>query len=114
MPGHIQRLSWTKKELREHQTTALREILTLAKERTVFYGDALKSVDTQTFNLEDLPSIKPTNKTEHMDRWDDFLTVPELSYEIAEKHLERLRKGEIENPFYNDEYLFIATGGSTP
>lgn len=113
MPEHLRRLSWTKDELREHQTAALREILTLAKEKTVFYGDALKSVDTQTFDLEDLQSIPPTNKTERMDRWDDFLASPGLSYEIAENHLERLRKGEIENPFYNDEYLFIATGGSS-
>lgn len=110
---HIQRLSWTKDELREHQTKALREILTLAKEQTLFYGDALKSVNTETFNLEDLQSIPPTSKSEHMDRWDDFSAAPGITYEIAENHLEKLRKGEIENPFYKDEYLFIATGGST-
>lgn len=113
MPEHLKHLSWTKDELVNHQTMALRDILTLAKERTVFYGDILKSVDTEGFNLEDLNSIPPTGKTEHMDRWEDFLAVPELSYDIAENHLDKLRKGEIENPFYNDKYLFIATGGST-
>ena len=113
MPGHIKRLYWTKEELAEHQTEALRDILTLAKEKTAFYGDLLKSVNTEAFNLEDLKSIPPTNKAEHMERWDDFITVPGLTYEIAERHLEKLRKGEIENPFYDDKYLFIATGGST-
>ena len=113
MPEHLKRLHWTEDELRSHQTQALREILTLAKQRTVFYGDLLKSVDTKSFNLEDLTSLPPTNKREHMERWDDFITVPGLTYVIAESHLEKLRKGEIENPFYDDKYLFIATGGST-
>jgi phenylacetate-CoA ligase len=113
MPEHLERLSWTREQLRQYQTKALRDLLRSAKENTVFYKDALRSVDIDNFNLEDLSSLPPNDKTLHMDRWDDFVAAHGITYEIVEKHLERLRKGEIDDPFYNDEYLFVSTGGST-
>ena len=113
MPEHIERLSWSSEQLRDYQTTALRNLLRAAKENTVFYREALASVDIDNFNLEDLPSLPPNDKTLHMDRWDDFVAVPGITYDIVEQHLERLRKGEIDDPFYNNEYLFVSTGGST-
>lgn len=113
MPEHIERLSWTSEQLRQHQTTALRNLLTAAKENTVYYKEVLEFVDIDNFTLQDLSSLPPNNKTLHMDRWDDFVAAPGITYEIVEKHLEGVRKGEIENPFYNDKYLFVSTGGST-
>ncbi len=113
MPEHLERLSWTPEQLREYQTKALRGILTFAKENTPFYQEVLSSVDTGNFKIEDLSKLPPTDKTLHMERWDDFVAAPGITYEIAEKHLERVRSGKLENPFYNDRYLFIATGGST-
>jgi len=113
MPEHLQRLSWTPEQLRDYQTKALRELLTFAKENTPFSQEVLSSVDTANFNIEDLSKLPPTDKTLHMERWDDFIAAPGITYEIAEKHLERVRSGKLENPFYNDRYLFIATGGST-
>jgi len=113
MPGHLNRLSWTPEQLRQFQTTALRNLLREAKEKTVFYGEALRSVDVETFTLDDLPSLPPNDKTIHMDRWDDFIAAPGITYDIVENHLESFRKGVIKEPFYNGEYLFVSTGGST-
>jgi len=113
MPDHLRRLSWSKDKLRNHQTNGLRAILNLAKEQTVFYGEVLKSVNTYTFNLEDLSTLPPTDKTLHMEKWDDFVAAPGITCEIAENHLEGIRKGELKNPFYNENYLFLTTGGST-
>jgi phenylacetate-coenzyme A ligase PaaK-like adenylate-forming protein len=113
MPEHVSRLTWSREQVREYQTKALRELLTTAKQNTKYYKEALKSVDTERFNIEDLPSLPPHDKIVQMERWDDFIAAPGITYEIAEKHLEGLRSGSIKNPFYNDRYLFIATGGST-
>ncbi len=112
MLGHLERLSWTPEQLLQYQTKALRELLKNAKENTVFYKEALSSIDIDSFNLEDLPTLPPNDKNLHMDRWDDFVAAP-VTYEMAEKHLEGVRAGEISNPFYHNEYLFVATGGST-
>ncbi|MGB2691238.1 MAG: hypothetical protein WBC96_01960 [Thermodesulfobacteriota bacterium] len=113
MPEHVARLSWTSEQLRDYQTTALRKLLRAAKENTVYYREVLDSVDIESFTLEDLHLLPPNDKTLHMDRWDDFVAAPGITYEVVEKHLEGVREGEIENPFYNDEYLFVSTGGST-
>jgi len=112
MPEHLERLAWTREQLRDYQTKALRDLLRDAKENTVFYKNVLSSVDIDNFNLEDLPSLPPNDKTLHMDRWDDFVAAP-VTYDIAEKHLEGVRTGKIKDSFFNDEYLFVATGGST-
>jgi phenylacetate-coenzyme A ligase PaaK-like adenylate-forming protein len=113
MPEHLERLSWTPEQLRDYQTKALRDLLRTAKENTIFYNDVLSSVDIDNFNLEDLPTLPPNDKTLHMDRWDDFIAAPGITYDIAEKHLEGVRTGKIKDTFFNDEYLFVATGGST-
>lgn len=113
MPEHVERLSWTSEKLRQYQTEALRNLLTEAKEKTRFYGELLGTVDIGNFTLEDLTSLPSTDKTLHMDRWDDFIAVPGITYKIVEDHLEKLRKSDIDDPFYNDEYLFVSTGGST-
>lgn len=113
MPEHLARLSWSGEQLREYQTKALRDLLRAAKENTVFYKDALSTVDIDNFTLEDLPTLPPNDKTIHMDRWDDFVAAPGITYEIVEKHLEGVRKGVIKTPFYNDKFLFVSTGGST-
>ncbi|GJM15011.1 MAG: coenzyme F390 synthetase [Thermodesulfobacteriota bacterium] len=113
MPEHVERLSWTKDQVREHQTKKFRELLKTAKEKTKYYSELLADVDIDNFTLEDLHILPPNDKTFHMDRWDDFVAAPGITYEVVENHLEKLRKGEIDDPFYNDEYLFVSTGGST-
>jgi len=36
MPGHLEHLAWTREQLRDYQTKALRDLLKSAKENTVF------------------------------------------------------------------------------
>ena len=90
IPGHVERLSWSQAQVREHQTKKLRALLKTAKEKTKYYAEVLADVDVDNFNPEDLSLLPPHDKIVHMDRWDDFSTTPELTYEIAEKHMEDL------------------------
>jgi len=45
IPGHIERLSWTRERLRQFQTEALRNLLREARRSTDFCGQALGSAD---------------------------------------------------------------------
>ncbi len=113
MPEHVERLSWSREQVSDYQTKKLRALLKVAKENTKYYGEILSDVNVDTFELEDLGTLSPHDKIVHMDRWNDFSTTPELTYEIAEAHMEGIRSGNNENTFYKEKYLFVATGGST-
>ena len=47
MPEHVKRLSWSKEQVREHQTKKLRELLRVAKEKAKYYGEILSDVDVE-------------------------------------------------------------------
>lgn len=113
MPEHVERLSWSREQVRGHQTKQLRKLLRVAKDKTKYYGEILADIDVDNFAPEDLHSLPPHDKIAHMDRWDEFVAVPDVTYEQAEAHLEKLRRGEITNPFFDKKYLFVSTGGST-
>jgi phenylacetate-CoA ligase len=113
LPQHLERLVWTKEQLRDFQTKKLREILSIARQNTSWYKESLKNVDLNEFKLEDLGNLPTLNKDEVTNNWNDVIAVPGLRKEIAEDHLEKLREGIIDNPYFDDRYLFIATGGSS-
>lgn len=100
LPGHIERLSWTRENVRDHQTDSLRRLLRAAKDNTKFYGDVLAGVDVDNFRLEDIQELPPHDKIAHMERWDDFIAAPGITYEIAEWYIDAIRSGAESNPFY--------------
>jgi phenylacetate-CoA ligase len=110
---HLERLVWTKDHLINFQTIRLREILSIAKQNTSWYKESLKNVDPNEFKLEELGDLPVLSKDDVTNNWNDVVAVPGLRKEIAEDHLEMLREGKIDNPYFDDRYLFIATGGSS-
>ncbi len=113
LPEHLERLVWPKYELQNFQIGKLREILNIAKENTVWYKEALKNISPNGFKLDDLGNLPMLKKDDVMNNWNDVISVPGLTKEIAEDHIEMLREGKIDNPYFDDRYLFIATGGSS-
>jgi phenylacetate-CoA ligase len=113
LSNHLNRLSWTPEQLQAFQLTRLRQLLTLAKTKTVWYHHHLAHIDPATFTLDQLSSLPTLTKAQVMQHWNELVTIPGLMLNIAENHLEQLRKGKKENPFFNNQYLFIATGGSS-
>lgn len=91
----------------------MREILKIAKHDTSWYGETLKNFDPREFKLEELGNLPTLNKEDVMNNWNEVVAVPELTKDVAEVHLERLREGKTDNPYFDDRYLFIATGGSS-
>lgn len=113
IPEHIKRLSWSREELRDFQTTRLRNILNTALEKSPYYRDILKGLDIKSFTLDDLSSLPVLKKGTVMENWNEIVAVEDLSIKSAEEHLEKLRDGKLDNPYFKKEYLFVATGGSS-
>jgi phenylacetate-CoA ligase len=113
LPNHLRRLSWTREQLHAFQLTRLRQLLTLAKTKTAWFNHHLAHIDPAAFTLDQLPSLPILTKAQVMQHWNELVTVPGLTLDMAENHLEQLRKGKKENPYFNNQYLFIATGGSS-
>ncbi len=110
---HINRLSWSRQQLLEFQTTRLRNILTTAYKHSPYYEEILKPYNLESFTLEDLSSLPVLKKETVMKNWDNIVAAKGINMKTAEDHLEKIRDGNLENPYFNDEYLFIATGGSS-
>lgn len=113
IPGHIERLSWTRKKLAEFQTARLRDILETSYQKSPYYREILKGIDISSFTLNDLPRLPVLKKDTVMQNWDYIVSVEGINRKIAEEHLEKLRDGERNNPYYKDQFLFVATGGSS-
>ena len=60
-------------------------------------------MDADNFRLGDIQELPPHDKLAHMERWDDFIAAPGITYEIAERHMDAVRSGEEANPFYRNE-----------
>jgi len=113
IPQHIQRLSWSKEELLKFQTKRLRDILVTAYSSSPYYREILKGIDLQSFELDDLSKLPVLKKDTVMANWDSFVTVEGVNRKVAEDHIEKLREGKTDNPYFDNKYLFIATGGSS-
>lgn len=113
LPNHLKRLNWTKDQLKTFQLGRLRKLLTIAKNKTGWYQQRLAHINPEKFTLNNLQDLPTLTKADVMQHWDKLITVPELTRQIAENHLENLRQDKTKNPYFNNEYLFIATGGSS-
>ena len=113
IPHHIQRLSWSKEKLLQFQSGKLRDLLQAANSKSPYYREILNEIDLNSFKLEDLSKLPILKKDTVMENWDDIVTVEGINRRTAEDHLAKLRDGKIDNPYFNTEYLFIATGGSS-
>lgn len=113
MPIQLDRLNWSKDQLEKNQLQSLRHILKHAKQHTKYYKKILSDIDPDNFQIADLNKIPITTKQDTLDHWDDFVIDNQFTREQAEAHLQQFRDGKIDNPFYQDQYLFFATGGSS-
>ncbi len=113
MPDHLRHLSWSKQELAAQQLYAFKRLLTHAKQHTTYYKNVLKDLDVASFKLEEINQIPMTTKQDTLEHWNDFIADQVITREQAELHLKNFRDGATDNPFYDNQYLLFATGGSS-
>ncbi len=113
MRKHLQRLSWSRDQVLAFQQSQLLHLLNHAKCSSSWHRERLAHVNPEQMTAQDLHTLPVMTKQDAMENWDDIVCDSQLSKKIAETHLARLKDGKIENPYYQDQYLFFATGGSS-
>ena len=111
LPTHFQRLGWSADQVRAHQTTALRDLLRIAVERSPFHAERLAAAvgDVDTFEMADLGGLPVMTKLEMMTYYDEVTTDRRLTRDAVETFLADV--GD-EPKLLFDEYLVLASGGA--
>jgi phenylacetate-CoA ligase len=109
LPEHLARLTWSADRLRAERERGLRALLHAAKERSPWYRERLAHIDPTRATEADLAFIPPMTKDDLMRNFDAILTVPDVSRDTAEAHLDDLTG----DAYLHDCYHVVASGGSS-
>ena len=111
------RLSWSREQILQHQATRLAQVIKHAKGHSSYYQKILANVDPTKLvasNLNEfLLKLPVLTKDTVMEHWDDISTDPRLNLQDALQHMDRLAAGQVANPYFLDQYLIFATGGTS-
>jgi phenylacetate-CoA ligase len=106
----IERMSWNRDRIRDHQQRRLRSLLAYAIACSPFHARRLVGVDPATFELEDLASLPTMTKSEMMRHFDDVVTDRRITRAAVDA---RLASTTSELSYLHDEYVVMASGGSS-
>jgi phenylacetate-coenzyme A ligase PaaK-like adenylate-forming protein len=113
MPAHVERLAWTADQIRCERQRALRETLAFAKLNSPWHRSRLGQVEPSSLTEADLQSLPVMTKTDVMANWDEIVTDRRLTLAECNANIEAKLNGTCEDYYYLDDYLVIATGGSS-
>jgi phenylacetate-coenzyme A ligase PaaK-like adenylate-forming protein len=103
------RLTWSGEQLRAEQTTGLRRLVAVAKERSPWHRERLRHVEPAQLTLSDLASLPTMTKDDLMTDFDEIVTDRRLTRALAESHLATLEGDR----YLLEEYHVLASGGSS-
>lgn len=111
MFGDIEKVTWPLERLHTLRDERLRRLLRIARERSPWHARRLRDVDVETVSGDDLRAIPPMTKADLMNHWDEIVTDPQLSLDLATRHLAQVAE---HGPAYLlGTYHVVATGGSS-
>ncbi|MDQ1422776.1 MAG: hypothetical protein QOD72_274 [Acidimicrobiaceae bacterium] len=111
LPEEADRLTWPLERLHGLRDERLRALLRTAKAHSSWHRRRLAGIDADTATGADVATLPTMTKADVMEHWDEIVTDPRLTLELAENHLERVAS---EGPAYLlDVYQVVTTGGST-
>ena len=113
LPAHVARLSWSKDQIRNERQRALRETLAFAQAKSPWHARRLSGIDAATFVEADLSRLPVMTKTDVMSSWDEVLTDRRLTLAGCNADITAKLEGKTHDYYYLDDYLVIATGGSS-
>lgn len=105
----VSRLRWSADRLEAERVRRLRELLAWSVERSTFHAERLADVDINHFTEADLPSLPIMTKAELMNNFDQVMTVPALTLNVVNAHVDSLK----EDNYLLGQYRVIATSGTT-
>ncbi|HUW74836.1 MAG TPA: hypothetical protein VMW05_12590 [Methyloceanibacter sp.] len=112
-PAHVARLAWSTEEIEAERQRGLRKTLAFAKAKSPWHAERLKHIDGESFTEADLGRLPVMTKNDVMSNWDAVVTDRRLTLAECNAHIAAKLKGETKDYYYLDDYLVIATGGSS-
>jgi phenylacetate-coenzyme A ligase PaaK-like adenylate-forming protein len=113
MPAHVERLSWSAAQIAAERERALRETLAHAKANSSWHASRLARIDAATFTEAQLQALPVMTKTDVMSHWDEIVTDRRLTLAGCNANIAAKLNGTCKDYYYLNEYLVIATGGSS-
>jgi phenylacetate-coenzyme A ligase PaaK-like adenylate-forming protein len=110
VPGHIERLGWSRRQIEACQRDGLRALLGHAIAHSPFHRQRLRGIDPSRFELADLSSLPIMTKAQMMRSFDEVLTDRRLTRGLVEEALARTADEPV--PILG-EYTALASGGSS-
>lgn len=107
----LPRLSWTVPELTQHRRRELAAALRSTVGRSVWHRDRLGSVRIDDLDPDDLSALPTMTKHDLMASWDDIVTDPRLTLELARTHLDGIDERGLD--LLHGEYFIFTSGGSS-
>jgi phenylacetate-CoA ligase len=113
LPAHVSRLAWSKDQIKAERQRALRETLGFAKVRSAWHAKRLSELDAGSFTEADLTRLPVMTKADVMSNWDELVTDSRLTLAGCNANITAKLEGSTKDYYYLDDYLVIATGGSS-
>jgi len=108
MPELIARLSWSRAQIEAYRTQAFRELLHHAQQHSPWYAKRTAQLDPATVTISDLARIPPMTKDDLMENWDEIVTVPGATRQVAEAAMRAMT-----DQFYIwGDNVLLASGGT--
>ncbi len=113
LPAHVARLSWSQDQIKAERQRALRETLAFAKAKSLWHAGRLSGVDATSFTEADLVRLPVMTKADVMMNWDEIVSDRRLTLADCNAHIAAKLEGKTKDYYYLNDYLVIATGGSS-
>ena len=107
--AHIDRLGWTADQLRQDRERRLRTLLKVAHQRSSWHRIRLPYSYLDSLTETDLARIPPMSKADLMANFDQIVTDPRVTLDLANRHVAGLTR----DSYLLDEHHAIASGGSS-
>ena len=107
---HLARIGWSAERLAAERRERLRDLLTLAKERSPWHRERLTDIDPDRVDERDMARLPVMTKDDVMAHFDEIVTDPRVTLERVEDHLAELDQ---EPRHLLERYHAICSGGST-
>ncbi len=106
---HLDRLTWSAERLRTERTARLRELISIAKERSSWHAHRLSDVDPQTIDEDGLRDLPAMTKDDLMAHFDEIVTDPRVQLANIDEHIASLTS----DAYFLDDLHAVASGGSS-
>jgi phenylacetate-coenzyme A ligase PaaK-like adenylate-forming protein len=113
LPAHVARLAWSVDQIKAERQPALRETLALAKLNSPWHSGRLARAEPSSFTEADLQTLPVMTKMDVMANWDEIVTDRRLTLAECNANIAAKLQGTCKDYYYLDNYLVIATGGSS-